>query len=292
MTSIGNSAFQQCISLTSVTIPNSVTSIWNEAFSGCSSLTSVTIPNSVTTIGNEAFSECNGLTSVTIGSGIVSIYSQAFASCKKLTDVYCLAKAVPSTSINAFQDSYIDDATLYVPNASIVAYKAKEPWKNFKTIKGLDGTIPETPKCATPTISYAGNKLTFNCSTEGAEYVYEIKDKDIRKGYDNEVTLSATYEISVYATKAGWENSNVATATLVWGTATFTETTSEESSARPLTRAVPALVTCHRGTISVQSEADGSSIVSNGHATVSTNLQPGSIAIVKIGDKAVKVVVK
>jgi len=48
------------------------------------------------------------------------------------------------------------------------------------------------------------------------EYVYEIKDTDIKKGYDAKVSLSATYNISVYATKTGYENSDVATATLVW----------------------------------------------------------------------------
>ena len=69
---------------------------------------------------------------------------------------------------------------------------------------------------ATPTISYANKELTFSCETEGVEYVYEIKDTDIKKGYDAKVSLSATYNISVYATKTGYENSDVATATLVW----------------------------------------------------------------------------
>ena len=55
VTSIGDCAFVDCTSLTSVTIPNSVTSIGDEAFSGCTSLTNVTIPNSVTSIGDEAF---------------------------------------------------------------------------------------------------------------------------------------------------------------------------------------------------------------------------------------------
>ena len=58
VTSIGDSAFECCSSLTSVTIPNSVTSIGNSAFAQCSSLTSVTIPNSVTSIGNSAFAQC------------------------------------------------------------------------------------------------------------------------------------------------------------------------------------------------------------------------------------------
>ena len=58
VTAIGDEAFYDCSSLTSVTIPDSVTSIGNGAFYGCSSLTSVTIPDSVTSIGNSAFYGC------------------------------------------------------------------------------------------------------------------------------------------------------------------------------------------------------------------------------------------
>jgi hypothetical protein len=248
------------------------------------------------------------------------IGEQAFANCKELTDVYCWAEKVAtmngsSTVTNEnvlkvesdiFQNSYIEYATLHVPVASINNYKTVEPWKNFKEIVALNGETPEVKKCATPTIAFVNGKLKFSCETEGVEYVYEIKDTDIKKGYDSEVTLSATYEISVYATKTGWEDSDMATATLIWSSATFTETTHEMTLVKTLTRELPTLVTSHRGTIKVQSEVEGlpiavystdgqlhgSSIVSNGQATVSTNLQPGCIAIVKIGDKAVKVVVR
>ena len=64
--SIGNSAFNQCWSLASVSIPNSVTSIGNYAFRECSGLTSITIPNSVTNIGENAFTGCNSLTKVIV----------------------------------------------------------------------------------------------------------------------------------------------------------------------------------------------------------------------------------
>ena len=66
VTSIGNSAFSICYSLTNVTIPDSVTNIGDGAFFGCTSLTSVTIPNSVTSIGNGAFWACYNLTNITV----------------------------------------------------------------------------------------------------------------------------------------------------------------------------------------------------------------------------------
>jgi hypothetical protein len=87
VTSIGNYAFWECSSLTSVTIPDSVTSIGDEAFSGCSSLTSVTIPDSVTSIEHAAFYGCSSLTSVTIGDSVISIGSYAFYMCTSLTAI-------------------------------------------------------------------------------------------------------------------------------------------------------------------------------------------------------------
>ena len=84
---LNKGAFSGCSSLTSVTIPDSVTSIGDSAFYGCSSLTSVTIPDSVTSIGEYAFSRCRSLTSVTIGNKVTSIGDLAFQYCYKLIEV-------------------------------------------------------------------------------------------------------------------------------------------------------------------------------------------------------------
>ena len=69
MTTIGDNAFYDCKSLTSITIPNSVTTIGKYAFSGCKGLTSVTIGNSVTNIDNNAFGWCSSLTSIAVADG-------------------------------------------------------------------------------------------------------------------------------------------------------------------------------------------------------------------------------
>ena len=87
VTNIGKAAFRSCGSLTSVTIPNSVIIIGNEAFSSCISLTSITIPNSVISIGGYAFSDCRRLSSVTIPNSITSINDFTFFNCYSLTSI-------------------------------------------------------------------------------------------------------------------------------------------------------------------------------------------------------------
>ena len=92
VTSIGNWAFIDCSSLTSITIPNSVTSIGDDAFYSCSGLTSITIPNSVTSIGDDAFYSCSGLTSITIPESVTSIGYGAFIGCSSVTSIFWNAK--------------------------------------------------------------------------------------------------------------------------------------------------------------------------------------------------------
>ena len=115
VTSIGDYAFEECSSLTSITIPNSVTSIGEEAFRECSGLTSFTIPNSMTSIGEAAFYRCTSLTSITIPNSVTSIGEWAFSGCGGLTSI-----TIPNsvTSIGEWAFSYCSGLTsVTIPNS-------------------------------------------------------------------------------------------------------------------------------------------------------------------------------
>ena len=112
VTSIGSYSFKGCSGLTSATIPDSVTSIGEEAFRGCSSLTSATIPDSVTLIEDYAFYNCSSLTSVTIGNSVISIGNDAFGWCSSLTSI-TIPNSATSIGEKAFRNcSSLTSATI------------------------------------------------------------------------------------------------------------------------------------------------------------------------------------
>lgn len=130
VTTIGHCAFEYCNSLPSITIPNGVISFGNFAFYKCSSLTSLNLPDSVTTINQYAFESCTSLTDVTIGSGVTSIGEGAFYLCSALTSVTVLATTPPTLDYDVFKNN-ANGRKIYVPAASVNAYKAATNWKSY-----------------------------------------------------------------------------------------------------------------------------------------------------------------
>ena len=219
VTSLGASCFEYCSGLTSITIPSSVTSLGGGCFYGCSGLTSVTIPSTVTSLGNSCFEGCSGLTSITIPSSVISLGDFCFKDCCGIETVYFKGKVpkntsqpeIPTTSIIKVPTVYLQD----YKDAFGSSYKYIYAWNPDES---GDDNKPVT-QCSTPSVSYGEGKLMFACETTGAKYHYTITDTDIKSNAlseNGEVSLSAAYHISVYATADGYKASDKAEATLYW----------------------------------------------------------------------------
>ena len=302
VTSLGGYCFSGCSGLTSITIPSSVTSLGDVCFSGCSGLTSITIPSSVTSLGKSCFYGCSGLTSITIPSSVTSLGDGCFSGCQKLESVYFEGKycrsnyadlKIPTTSIikvpteylQGYKDSFGSD------------YKYIYAWNPNET--GEDSK-PVT-QCSTPSISYESGKLKFACETTGAKYHYTITDTDIKSdalSENGEVSLSAAYNISVYATADGYKASDKAEATLYWIDANLdTGTNINMVKTRGVVASAHDGIICLSGLdngevvkfYATDGKYLGSSVAANGAASYAVN---ESLVIAKVGKDSIKIAVK
>ena len=307
----GSSTFQDCTELASIKIDEGnpvydsregcnaiIESETNSMLFGCKRSF---IPSSVTSISYLAFSGCTGLTAITIPSSVTSIGSSAFSNCDKLTSV--TVKMETPLKIDSWTFSSRKYATLYVPQGSKAAYEAADYWKEFKEIVET-GEGPA--KCATPVISYVGGKLKFSCETEGVQFASTITDDDIKSYDTDEIDLCLTYTVSVYATKEGCEKSDVATGILCWIEQQPTTDGIMDEDAIMEVKALPVLIQAQGGTVTLRGLTEGtevsvygidgkkygSAIAEKDCATIATALPAGSVAVVKIGKRAVKVMVK
>lgn len=122
---------------TEVALPNSLTTVGVNAFRNCSSLTSIPLPGTLTAIENTAFSGCSGLTSITLPSSLTAIGILAFSRCAALTSIQ-MQCMTPIECTPAFSEDVLKNAILYIPQGTLAAYKAVEPWKNFANIEEMD----------------------------------------------------------------------------------------------------------------------------------------------------------
>lgn len=196
----------------STIIPNDIDIIGNNAFSNCMGLINVDIPNNVKTIGGNSFDGCEDLQTISLGKGVSIIGAGAFSNCKNIKDFSCYTNDIPKTGNNIFDNSFINYATLHVPNRLIDKYKEIYPWEGFGTIVSLADDNTQNDKCGLPTISCKEGNIYFDCPTEDVSFVSEITVNGAKKYFDNTISSPKSFKISVYATKKGYENSDTATA--------------------------------------------------------------------------------
>ena len=216
LTEIGNFSFAKCTSLTYIVFPTNLEGIGEWAFNGCSSITTIDIPNSVIAVGQAALANCTSLKKISIPNSIEYIPKGLFSGCSSIKEVYCYNEIVPSAAENAFINSNVGNATLYVPIVALENYKNRNPWNLFGNIQGIDPSgITQISKNGVIILS-RGDVIDVQGLDDGTIInIYNI----------NGILVSSAFS-------------------------------------------------------------------KKGHAIISTNLNPGSVAIVKFGDKSLKVVVK
>ena len=148
ITSIGEYAF--CTTqMSSIELPQSLTSIGDYAFAG-SLLTTVTLPDNVSSLGRGVFAGCGLLKSVTLGRSIdnrVWMYHE-FCYCERIETVICRGLTPPQMGVGSdnndpnpynnlfnFFDTVLKNAILYVPRESLSAYQSADQWKGFVHIR-------------------------------------------------------------------------------------------------------------------------------------------------------------
>ena len=256
----------------------------------------------VASLGASCFKSCRGLTSITIPSSVTSLGASCFVYCQNLETVYFKGKKcdssydglyIPTTCIIKVPTEYLQDyKNAFGPNYQyIYAWNPNETGEDSKPVI----------QCSTPSISYDSGKLMFACETTGAKYHYTITDTDIKSdalSENGEVSLSAAYNISVYATADGYKASDKAEATLYWINANLDNGTNIN-----MVRTRGVVASAHDGIITLSGldndevvkfyAADGkylgSSIAANGSASYAVN---ESLVIAKVGKDSIKIAVK
>ena len=138
VTSIGGGAFHSCTGLTNIEVADSVTSIGMFAFYGCTSLTSIEIPNNVTDIGHSAFSNCTGLTSIEIPNGLTDIGNNTFERCTSLKSV-----TIPNSVTSIGNYAFLGCTSL--TNVELPNSVTSTGWYTFSGCTGLTSvTIPNS----------------------------------------------------------------------------------------------------------------------------------------------------
>ena len=318
-------AFDGCTNLKTVTLGKSVNNIQNGAFANCPALEDI---------------YCKAKTPPTCYTAYNNLYAKTmdvfYDSYIEHATLYAPAKSIetykttePWSKFKTFVPIIIPEHTLtYMVDGEVYkTYSIEEDeeiiaepepvregfvfsgWSEIpETMPAHDvtvtGTFVAVPKCATPTIMYEDGQLSFICETEGAEFISEITDTDVTQHNSATISLTATYNISVYAQVPNHAPSDIARATLCW---IDTEPTKEGMIEGITNVSAKAVLIQSNGNVLTIQGADlgtsinvfdvsgkkvGGAVVDSETTNVKTSLARGQVGIVNICDKSVKAIIK
>lgn len=270
---------------------------WVHGFYNLTCLKNVTIGEKVTVLPYQLFVECDGIEKIILPKNLSNI-DYAFHGCIGLMDITCQSLDPPSVSSSSFTNNQYLNAVVKVSEEAYETYKAHEVWGQFWNLTKANSSEIETKQCTKPTINFINRKLQFSCDTEGAEFHSSISCTDVKSYNENEISLEAVYEISVYATCYGYSQSEVTKAKLYWidGTINTTEIQSVQSNGRGV------LVLSNNGFLSISGlenneqvtvyDISGKMIGSTRAFMGEVNFNVGNankIILVKIGNESIKI---
>jgi hypothetical protein len=222
-TSLGKNAFEGCVKLTSIDLPQGITSIEQGAFYG-SGLTAMKIPGNVESLGNGVFNGCANLKTLRIPASVKTIGQNLAANCDEITDVYSESKVPFGINANNFTTTVYENAILHVPTGMTDTYATLTGWKNFKNMVGesmehlyaqaessfmhAGRTFDISVGMYTGTGRYNGYQFDislpqgFQLREQGSSYVYTLSDRF--NSSDVSVTIkrlaNGSYRVIVYST--------------------------------------------------------------------------------------------
>ena len=191
-------------------------SISHHIYQGGAEIINAIVPEGPITMNNNVFYGCSALKSLQLPASLKTVNDNTLTGCTALETVYVKA-AIPPYFTGTLDPTAMNDvfqkAQLCVPTGKDAKFKSDVWWGRFTNVNGnvTDG------QCAKPSIAYSDKQLTFTCATAGVDFVYDIKVADEKSGNGNNVGMSTVYNVSVYATKAGMADSDVAIANITVG---------------------------------------------------------------------------
>ena len=318
VTSIGESAFFGCSSLTSITCQAVIPPTIDEygVFGGVDKSIPVYVPAGSVVHYNatNGWNEFTNIQPFTMNVSTITL-NQSFSILLEGDSITLTAIILPDeASDNPVTWSSSNSNVATVDNMGKVT--AVAPGTATITVTANDGsgvsascevTVKEKllGKCDVPMVNYTEGKVVLTCSTEEVEYVTSVVPDNELNYQAHEFDFIPTYTFNVYAAKAKYENSDVVSVTICWIDCAEDHEDSETTDILTIP-SQPVLIQSANGVITFTGLVEGTTVMvynlegkfveaadaTNGTASIVTGLEVGSTAIVKIGERSVKVVIK